>query len=553
MRPARTCERIRKCYSDERARNCICRPVGLDNCSLSGTVPKPAFIPSSRRSKFACFQGGTCMSAADWRISSRRAGPVGFIALSPRRPETSVPGAVRSCWNYYQIADIDQVSIAQSPWGDGRHWARLSCKIDVDALAGENKCRATEIGTKFGERQVTHTKRTGNEEVHSSSSSVHGDGSLERYCLEFFCPFELLTGGVTATELRGLQRIRRGGRGRAQADIRSVIAQGRVGHALSKRQCMEDQHSKPRPACVTVHVSVGEKESEGGPAHQAPSQMQVRHRTLSKKPDKKMESGLSEYPDHAREATSYWKRPRVTGARLVHLEVRPVMPARILRMRVSTVEASFWGVNASPASESSGELTQIQAACMWTNSPLLTMSDHTLDIQSSILVAGLALVPGDAARYICLGLLLALLVYRVARGQTPAAKMNALTAAIASANELLTRAPSTTGSDRVSSMHQELLLRIAENFKSTLQCRLLEINIEGHGWNEYFRDVRGLLKDIDKCTKDIKKIQTKIHLLIEWDAQRKLDDEIHKSRAVLAAIHAGPRRVTYIPVLLNSH
>ncbi|KAJ7202524.1 hypothetical protein GGX14DRAFT_570630 [Mycena pura] len=167
------------------------------------------------------------------------------------------------------------------------------------------------------------------------------------------------------------------------------------------------------------------------------------------------------------------------------------------------------------------------------------MSDNTLSIQSSILVAGLALVPGNIARYICLGFLLALLVYHAARRQTPAAKINALTAAIASANELLTRAPSSSASD-LSSMHQELLLRLAEKFKSQIQCRLLEI--ESNGWKEYFRDVRALLKGIDKCIKDIKRIQTNIQLSIEQDTQRKLDDEIQKCRAMLAAIHAGPRR-----------
>ncbi|KAJ7194068.1 hypothetical protein GGX14DRAFT_405031 [Mycena pura] len=177
------------------------------------------------------------------------------------------------------------------------------------------------------------------------------------------------------------------------------------------------------------------------------------------------------------------------------------------------------------------------------------MSDHnrdTLSIQSSVLVAGLALVPGNTARYICLGLVLALLVYHVASGQTAAAKMNTLAAAIASANENSARAPSTSASDRVSSMRQELLLRIAEKLKSQLQCQLLEI--ESHGWKQYFQDVRGLLKGIDNCMKDIKRIQTNIQLLIEQDTQRKLDDEIQKCRAMLVAIHAGPR-VTYVSVL----
>ncbi|KAJ7194063.1 hypothetical protein GGX14DRAFT_405026 [Mycena pura] len=179
------------------------------------------------------------------------------------------------------------------------------------------------------------------------------------------------------------------------------------------------------------------------------------------------------------------------------------------------------------------------------------MSDHpTLNIQTSIIVAGLALVPGNTARYICLGLMLALLGYHAARGQTPAAKMNALTAAIASANELLMCAPSTSVSDRAASMRQALLLRIAEKLRSQLQCRLLEI--ESHGWKIYFRDVRGLLKGIDKCMKDIERIQTNIQLSIEQDTQRKLDDEIQKCRAMLAAIHAGPRRVTYVSVLSSS-
>ncbi|KAJ7194047.1 hypothetical protein GGX14DRAFT_587096 [Mycena pura] len=170
------------------------------------------------------------------------------------------------------------------------------------------------------------------------------------------------------------------------------------------------------------------------------------------------------------------------------------------------------------------------------------MSDHALDIQSSLLVAGLALVPGNTARYICLTLIFGLLAYHATQGQTPAANINALTAAIASANQLLARALSTSARDQVLSMDEQLRLRInlrAEKMKSQFQCRLLEI--EGQGWKEYLRDVRGLLQSISKCTKDVKSIQIKIKLSIEWDTQRKLDEQIQKSREMLAAIHSGHR------------
>ncbi|KAJ7194055.1 hypothetical protein GGX14DRAFT_587118 [Mycena pura] len=174
------------------------------------------------------------------------------------------------------------------------------------------------------------------------------------------------------------------------------------------------------------------------------------------------------------------------------------------------------------------------------------MSDHkvhnTLSILChSILVAGLGSAPGATGRYIYLGLVSALLVYHVAQSQTPVAKINVLTAAIASANQLVRRAPSTTARDQVMSMDQQLLLRIAEKSKSQLQCQLLEI--EGHAWKEYLRDVRSLLQSIDECTKDVKRIQSKLQLMIEQDTQRKLDDDIQKSREMLAAIHFGPRRV----------
>ncbi|KAJ7194053.1 hypothetical protein GGX14DRAFT_405014 [Mycena pura] len=173
------------------------------------------------------------------------------------------------------------------------------------------------------------------------------------------------------------------------------------------------------------------------------------------------------------------------------------------------------------------------------------MSDHrvhnTLSILChSILVAGLALVPEDTDRYIYLGLASALLVYHVALSQTPAAKINILTGAIASANQLLTLAPSTSARDQVMSMDQELLLRIAEKSKSQLQCQLLEI--EGHGWKEYLCDVRSLLQSIDECTKNVKRIQSKLQLMNEQDTQRKLEDDIQKSREMLTAIHFGPRR-----------
>ncbi|KAJ7202528.1 hypothetical protein GGX14DRAFT_570634 [Mycena pura] len=88
-------------------------------------------------------------------------------------------------------------------------------------------------------------------------------------------------------------------------------------------------------------------------------------------------------------------------------------------------------------------------------------------------------------------------------------------------------------------MHQELRLCMAEKMESQLKCQLIET--ESRGWKEYLRDVRGLLQSIDKCTKDVKSIQTKIQLLIEQDTQRKLDDEIQKTREMLAAIHSGHR------------
>ncbi|KAJ7194045.1 hypothetical protein GGX14DRAFT_587083 [Mycena pura] len=143
-------------------------------------------------------------------------------------------------------------------------------------------------------------------------------------------------------------------------------------------------------------------------------------------------------------------------------------------------------------------------------SPTSTMS-HTLDIQSSILVAGLALVPGNTAHYICLTLIFGLLAYHAARGQTPAAKIQALTAAIASANQLLNRALC-TARDQVFSMEQELRLRM-----------------------------NTFVQSINKCTKDVKRIQSKLQLSIRCDTQRKLDGEIQKSREMLAAIHSGHR------------
>ncbi|KAJ7189720.1 hypothetical protein GGX14DRAFT_408591 [Mycena pura] len=185
------------------------------------------------------------------------------------------------------------------------------------------------------------------------------------------------------------------------------------------------------------------------------------------------------------------------------------------------------------------------------------MSDHTLDIQFSILVAGLSLVPGNSARYISLGLALTMLGYHAARQQTPAARINALTCAITSANELLTRAPCTSARDQSRQWTRNFFCA-PEKLKSQLQCQLLEI--EGHGWKDYPQDVWCLLKSIDKCTKDVKSIRTKLQLSIEQDIQRKLDNEIQKAREVLAAIHSEPRRVTgkpracacAVPVLLSA-
>ncbi|KAJ7194041.1 hypothetical protein GGX14DRAFT_404999 [Mycena pura] len=84
-------------------------------------------------------------------------------------------------------------------------------------------------------------------------------------------------------------------------------------------------------------------------------------------------------------------------------------------------------------------------------------------------------------------------------------------------------------------MDQQLCLRIKDEVTAPVPtARDRGPRMEG------LQGVRSLLQGIDKCTEDIKSIQTKLQLSIEKDIQGKLDDEIQGFREMLAAIHLGP-------------
>ncbi|KAJ7220275.1 hypothetical protein GGX14DRAFT_560080 [Mycena pura] len=180
----------------------------------------------------------------------------------------------------------------------------------------------------------------------------------------------------------------------------------------------------------------------------------------------------------------------------------------------------------------------------------MSVSNSALDINYSILITGLAFVPG---RYLCLAFMFAWLAYQGARHRTPAGRISELNNAINTTKHVLARAESTCTRDQV--VLFELRHRLLQEVKvaSKLECRILEI--EGTKWarREYIRSVIAIesLQIINKCAREMKNIHNTIRRIVQEDNQRKLDEDIRDIRELLAAMYSPTRTRARYPHLVS--
>ncbi|KAJ7220252.1 hypothetical protein GGX14DRAFT_433991 [Mycena pura] len=169
----------------------------------------------------------------------------------------------------------------------------------------------------------------------------------------------------------------------------------------------------------------------------------------------------------------------------------------------------------------------------------MSVSNSALDIDCSILIAGLAFVPGSTGPYLWLAFMFTWFAYQGARHRTPAGRMSELNNAINTTKHILARAESTCTRDQV--VLFELRHRLLQEAKvaSKVECLILEI--DGTRWREYYRSVVDALQVISKCAREVKNIQSTIRRIVQEDNQRKLEEDIRDMGQLLAAMYSPTR------------
>ncbi|KAJ7690329.1 hypothetical protein B0H17DRAFT_1134362 [Mycena rosella] len=139
-------------------------------------------------------------------------------------------------------------------------------------------------------------------------------------------------------------------------------------------------------------------------------------------------------------------------------------------------------------------------------------------LQSSLFLGSLSLIPNDVLRYTALAIAVCLALIHSIHLKRPSTQLGQLEQLIQKTEGIIRDAKSQCARD---------LFNLAEE-----GCRLLET--ETLTWKKY----RTLSHDISGCTKNLKKIQTAVQLIVEAERQRKYTDDINQMEILLTSVRS---------------
>ncbi|KAJ7701151.1 hypothetical protein B0H17DRAFT_1128440 [Mycena rosella] len=140
-------------------------------------------------------------------------------------------------------------------------------------------------------------------------------------------------------------------------------------------------------------------------------------------------------------------------------------------------------------------------------------------LQSSLLLAALSLIPNDILRYMLLKVAVCLALIHSIHLKHPSTQL--------SQHEQLIQKTEGIIRDAKSQCARDLFNLVEEG------CRLLEA--ETLTWKKY----RTTSRDISGCTKNLKKIQTAFQLIVEAERQHKYMDDINQMEILLTSSVIG--------------
>ncbi|KAJ7474051.1 hypothetical protein FB451DRAFT_1466540 [Mycena latifolia] len=172
-------------------------------------------------------------------------------------------------------------------------------------------------------------------------------------------------------------------------------------------------------------------------------------------------------------------------------------------------------------------------------------------LQSSILLGSLSLIPNDMLRYTLLVIAAGLALVYVVHLKRPSTQLRYLEDILQKTEEILRdaklycpmdllslvdkRVRLLESSSTIRFMFTAYLLHRIKCSASMIQCRLLETNTLT--WKKH----RLLSHDISVLTNKVKEIQTAVQLIVEAERQHKYTDDINETESIFqASVRAGP-------------
>ncbi|KAJ7726818.1 hypothetical protein DFH07DRAFT_970349 [Mycena maculata] len=163
------------------------------------------------------------------------------------------------------------------------------------------------------------------------------------------------------------------------------------------------------------------------------------------------------------------------------------------------------------------------------------MCDPVASLKSSAIFWLTSLLPATVASYTGLGLTSASLAIYIIHRQSPPEKLSRLKDTIKAGENILKHTKWECPREYVNLIGIGERLLEAKLSASQIQSRIWRAANE-ENWKDYAKTMWEILKSIDKCAKEVKKIQRDALLIMEGERQRQISEGIEESRKVQAAV-----------------
>ncbi|KAJ7490504.1 hypothetical protein FB451DRAFT_621190 [Mycena latifolia] len=166
-------------------------------------------------------------------------------------------------------------------------------------------------------------------------------------------------------------------------------------------------------------------------------------------------------------------------------------------------------------------------------------------LQSSILLGALSLIPNDTLRYTFLVIIICIALLYIVHLKRPSTQLSQLDNIVQTTEAIICEAKLHCARDLVNLLVAGVWLLKVKRSASNIRSRMLETNTLT--WKTY----RLLSRDISDCVKKAKKIQNTVQLIVEAERQRKYTDDINETEIILASARS-PGMLVYPHTMSNA-